>query len=295
MKNMTALVSCFVRGYHTQNNEIKIYDDKYAKSILSEDEYTSISENMKNGISFFNPNYNGKDPLTWIVNNQLAPSVLARSVLAEDYLNKSIITGLRQYVIIASGYDTSAYKLNKKINVFEVDQEDIVMDKQRRIKLSGISKKNITYVGCDLSADWISKLIQSGYRNDQMTFCTCLGISYYLEKDEFIKLIDDLSKNMPNGCSIVFDYPNNLVSEKERINQNMARALNEEMKSTYSLGEIKSIAKQTNMYIAGHFSNDDIDRIYFSKYNMHNPENKINCPRGVSYCLLTKNKNYSTT
>ena len=70
-KNMTAFVSAFARIYHIKNSNIKIYNDMYAEKIITEDEYNEISTNMKNGISFFNPNYKGTDPLKWVVNNNL--------------------------------------------------------------------------------------------------------------------------------------------------------------------------------------------------------------------------------
>ena len=109
-KNMTALVSAFARLYHIKNSNIKIYNDMYAEKIITEDEYYEISTNMKSGISFFNPNYKGTDPLKLIVNNNLAPSVLARSIFNEYHLFNEINLGLKQYIILASGYDTSAFK-----------------------------------------------------------------------------------------------------------------------------------------------------------------------------------------
>ena len=56
MNNMTALVSCFARYYHTKTDEAKIFYDPLAGEILSEDEKNAIAENMKNGIAFFDPN-----------------------------------------------------------------------------------------------------------------------------------------------------------------------------------------------------------------------------------------------
>ena len=52
MNNMTALVSCFARYYHTKTDEAKIFDDPLAGEILSESERNAIAENMKNGIAF---------------------------------------------------------------------------------------------------------------------------------------------------------------------------------------------------------------------------------------------------
>ena len=81
MNNMTALVSCFARYYHTKTDEAKIFDDPLAGEILSEDEKNAIAENMKNGIAFFDPNYSGGDPLGRVMNGFIAPSVIARSAL----------------------------------------------------------------------------------------------------------------------------------------------------------------------------------------------------------------------
>lgn len=52
MNNMTALVSCFARYYHTKTDEAKIFDEPLAGEILSESEKNAIAENMKNGIAF---------------------------------------------------------------------------------------------------------------------------------------------------------------------------------------------------------------------------------------------------
>ena len=124
-KNKTALISCFARYYHTEKSNIKIYNDKFVKEILNTKEIEEISKSMIDGICFFNPNYQGENPLEWIVNNYLAPSILARSIFNEKHLINEIALGLKQYVILASGYDTSAYKINNKIKVFELNNKYI--------------------------------------------------------------------------------------------------------------------------------------------------------------------------
>ena len=65
--NMTALVSCFARYYHTVNSNIKIYNDTLAHAILTKSEIENISKNMMEGIKFFNPNYDGDDSLKWLL------------------------------------------------------------------------------------------------------------------------------------------------------------------------------------------------------------------------------------
>ena len=282
MNNMTALVSCFVRAYHTENSNIKVYNDDFASKILTKEEYFNIASNMTSGIKFFNPNYEGDEPLKWIVNNNIGPSVLARAAFNEKHLFNDIKLGLEQYVIIASGYDTIGYKVNKKIRVFELDKKEIIEDKIKRTK--NFDNENISYISCDFNENWILDLLNSGYDKNKKTFCSLLGISYYLPKSTFSKTIKLLSDNMPKGSSIIFDYPNEY---KETKTEELAKLANEEMKSNYSYDEILKIAELSNMQIYEHLESVQIDNTYFYDYNTLNTI-KLKAPKGVSYCLLVK-------
>lgn len=286
--NMTALVSSFARLYHTKNSNIKIYNDNYSEKIISEYEYELISRNMKNGIKFFNPNYKEDKSLKWIVNNYLAPSVLARSIFNEKHLLNEINLGLKQYVILASGYDTSAFKFNNKLKIFEIDKNEIIEDKLNRINNSNIDTRNITYVETNLNNDWVTDLITTNYNKKEKTFCSMLGISYYLTKNSFKNIIKQLSDIIPKGSAIVFDYPNDSESDKEKINRQLAKGANEEMKSIYTYDDIEKIADNANMLIYEHLNHEDVDNTYFYDYNTLNPNDKIIAPIGVSYCFLVK-------
>lgn len=287
-KNMTALISSFVRLYHTKNSNIKIYNDIYAEKIISENEYKEIKENMENGISFFNPNYKGKDSLKWIVNNNLAPSVLARSIFNEKHLLNEINLGLKQYIILASGYDTSAFKFNNKLKVFELDKKEMIEDKLNRINKEKIDTKNITYIETDFNNNWMADLLITNYNLKEKTFCSMLGISYYLDKETFKNIIKQLSSIIPKGSVILFDYPNSSETNREKINQQLAKGANEEMKSIYTYKDIEHIAENANLLVYEHLNHNDIDNTYFYNYNTLNPNDKIIAPIGVSYVLLAK-------
>lgn len=287
-KNMTALVSAFARLYHIKNSNIKIYNDMYAEKIITEDEYYEISTNMKSGISFFNPNYKGTDPLKLIVNNNLAPSVLARSIFNEYHLFNEINLGLKQYIILASGYDTSAFKVNNKLKIFELDKKEMIEDKLNRVNNAKLDITNITYIKTDFNNDWINDLTINNYNLNEKTFCSMLGISYYLDKETFKNTIKQLSNIIPKGSTILFDYPNTFETKKEKLNQQLAKGANEEMKSVYSYKDIENIAEDSNMLIYEHLNHNDIDNTYFYDYNTLNPNDKIIAPIGISYVMLVK-------
>ena len=211
MNNMTAMVCAFVKAYHNEKNNLKIYKDNYSRKIISDEEYNLISNNMRNGINFFNPNYDGDNPLDWIVNNRLAPSVLGRSIFNEKHLNNEIKLGLKQYVILGSGYDMSRYKVNNILSVFELDKDDVVKDKLNRVCRANINNKNIKYIECDFNEDWIIKIIDNGFDSSTKSYFSMLGLSYYLEKEVLKNTIITISSVLSEGSTILFDYTTNKI------------------------------------------------------------------------------------
>lgn len=291
--SMTALVSCFARAYHSNNYKYKILDDYLATKLLTKEEYDNISSNMANGINFFNKEFIGtnEEALRYIVDNQLSQSVIARSVFTEEKLKNEIMLGAKQYLIFASGYDTSSYRLNNNLDIFEIDKSEMIKDKIERLNKAGIKHDNVNYIECDLTNEnFIDSIINSNYDLNKKTFCSLLGISYYLSKSDFDKMINKISKILCEGSSIVFDYPTMDETEKEKINKELASKANEEMKSNYSYETIEKIAEANNCLIYEHLNYEDINNNYFNKYNLLNPNNKTLAPKGVNYCLMIKNK-----
>ena len=128
MDNMTAKVSCFARAYHYKNNSIRIFTDDIAEKLLGED-YNQIAKNMSDGIDFFCPGFEGtrEEGLRLILDRQLSPSVLGRSVFCESKLAYAIANGCKQYLVFAAGYD--AYALRNKdsaIKVYELDYPELL-------------------------------------------------------------------------------------------------------------------------------------------------------------------------
>lgn len=98
MDNMTAKVSCFARAYHYNNNSIRIFTDDIAEKLLGED-YNQIAKSMSDGIDFFCPGFEGtrEEGLRLILDRQLSPSVLGRSVFCESKLAYAIANGCLSY------------------------------------------------------------------------------------------------------------------------------------------------------------------------------------------------------
>ncbi len=290
MENMTAKVSCFSRAYHHKNNRTHIFNDDVAEVLLGED-YAKIAENMTNGIKFFFPDFEGtkEEGLRLIVDKQLSPSVLGRSAYCESKLADEKNSGCRQYVIFASGYDTfSMRNTDDSLSVYELDLPEMISDKLERTEKSKVRSRAI-YVPCNLAeAGWKDKLVETGYRKSKKTFGSLLGISYYLSRQEFKKLLTDINEIMAEGSVICFDYPSVDESNETKTNQMLASGAGEQMKALYSYAEIQSLLQECGFELSDHLDDREITKQYFSEYNRYNPEHPMQAPPGVAYVTAIK-------
>ena len=299
--NMTALVSAFARAYHSKNTEIKVFDDSLAAKILTENEYGQISSSMVQGINYFNPEFIGsdKEALRWIVDNQLSPSPLGRATYTEKMLENAVKIGAKQYLIFAAGFDSFFYRqpiYANKLEIFEIDRPLASLEKQKRAKL--VSNKaivNLNYIQADFSIpDWQNSLLLcSAFDRSAISFCSLLGISYYLSKNDFRNIILSISNIVPKGSSMVFDYPDqNTFTENasERVKKQvaMANAANETMRASYNYTEMEQILAKYGFLIYEHLEPQEITEQYFKEYNLTNPKYPILAFENVNYCFGIK-------
>ena len=183
MDNMTALVSAFARAYHYINNDAWVFADPYAEKMLTDEENASISQNMSQGIFFFAPEFRGtqEEALRYIVDHQLAPSVLARSAFCERAVENAVKIGCGQVVLYACGYDTfSLRNQHQELKIYELDRSEMIEDKLCRIEQNGLELScPVEYIRCDLSqSSWKDALIHRGFDCNKPSFGSLLGISY---------------------------------------------------------------------------------------------------------------------
>ncbi len=300
-KSMTALVSAFSRAYHSENNEVKIFDDRIAKSILTGDEYNQISSNMMQGVRFFNSSFVGteKEALRWVVDNQLSPTPLGRAAYTERALETVVRTGVRQYLIFAAGYDTFAYRQPgwaRDLQIFELDHPATARDKQARLEKAAIEiPGNVHYAETDFTDEaWQNTLLRMpDFDAGKMSFCSLLGISYYLSEQAFARMMDVTGSIVPKGSRIVFDYPDektytDQAGGRAKKQVAMAGAAGEKMLANYSYDALEKILNGAGFFICECLTPEEITRQYFKSYNIANPEHEITAFDNVNYCLAIR-------
>ena len=262
--------------------------------MLTDEEYTAISQNMSQGITFFAPEFHGtrEEALRYIVDHQLAPSVLARSAFCERAIGNAVRIGCGQVVLYACGYDTfSLRNQHKELRIYELDRPEMIEDKLRRIKQTGTRPScRVEYIGCDLSLpSWKEKLYNRGFDFNKPSFGSLLGISYYLSKEEWERLVGTISSFACEGSSICFDYPLTEGGAESRRSRELAAAAGEPMKAKYFYDEMEALLSKEGFLIYEHMNAAEATEAFFWEYNNKNTEHVMSAPEGVGYCLAVKN------
>ncbi|MGN7942339.1 class I SAM-dependent methyltransferase [Virgibacillus sp. 6R] len=277
--SLTSLVSAFGRAYHSKCDTPKIFDDYIAKDLISQEEFSAISNNMIEGIQFFNSEIgqrfkdNREEILKWVTQVQLSPTPLARAAFCENVLFNEVNLGLKQYVILGAGLDTFAFRhpeLENSLEIFEIDYPATQQVKKKRLDNAQFNiPKNLHFVSMDFTAAFShQELIKQGFANKK-TFFSLLGVSYYLTKEENERLLNDLFALVPSGSSIVFDYADEKLFEEKGLSNRvanmvkMAAAGGEPMKSSFTYNEIERILEKSGLLIYEHLSPASINDRYF--------------------------------
>ena len=140
----------------------------------------------------------------------LRSHVVLRSRYAEDSLREAVLRGVRQYVILGSGFDTFAYRQPAwaaSLRIFEVDHPASQRAKLKRLQASGISlPANLEFVSADFESSSLKEILaQSSLDFAAPTFFACLGVLIYLP-EESIRAIFQLTASFPKLSEIVFTF-----------------------------------------------------------------------------------------
>jgi methyltransferase (TIGR00027 family) len=135
--------------------------------------------------------------------------MVVRSRYAEDELARSIQRGIRQYIILGAGLDTFAYRnCFPLLQVFEVDHPATQAWKRSCLERAVIPiPASVTFVSVDFERQMmIDALEQSGFKSNELTFISWLGVVRYLSPEAFISVLTSIVSSMRPGSEVVFDF-----------------------------------------------------------------------------------------
>ena len=280
MKNMTALMSAFVRAYHAQTEGEKVFYDGGARALLGED-YCAIAASIEQGAEFF-----GGGTLEECV-AKLAGAPLERAAFAKDALKREVELGASQYLILGAGYDSFSYMRPdwaQELEIYELDRQEVFEDKALRAKNAGLEESAVR-ICADLSkTGWSENVKRAGLDPSKKTVCAMLGLSYYLTDDELDCMLNEAGGLMCAGSALVMDYPDEeYFKGKGNMSVSLAAGAGENMKSGLSYEKIQDMLEKAGLLIYEHLDSEQAGR-FFEKYNAQHEQHPIFAEKNV--CLI---------
>jgi methyltransferase (TIGR00027 family) len=150
-----------------------------------------------------------------------------RTKYFDDYLLAAVGAGVRQVVILASGLDSRAYRLDWPSGtvVYEVDQPQVIEFKTTTLAdLGAQTTATRRTVPIDLRADWPAALRAAGLDADAPTAWLAEGLLIYLPPEAQDRLFDNITALSVPGSAIATEYVPGLQDlDAERVREQTAQ------------------------------------------------------------------------
>ena len=132
-------------------------------------------------------------------------AMAVRTRFFDSFFHDATRAGIRQAVILASGLDARAYRLEwpAGMTVFEVDQPQVIAFKTTTLAdLGAEPTADRRAVAIDLRNDWPAALIEAGFDKSQPTAWIAEGLLGYLPPEAQDRLLDNISALSADGSRL---------------------------------------------------------------------------------------------
>jgi methyltransferase (TIGR00027 family) len=204
----TAVMVATARAIETDRPE-PLIRDPYAKLLVTNSGADSLWEAM------LDPSMVAKveaiDAETAATVQQMRNYQAVRTNFFDTYLNNAVADGIRQVVILASGLDSRAYRLDwlAGTTVYEIDQPKVLAYKSTTLADYGVTPAaNCRAVPIDLRQDWPEALRAAGFDPTARTTWLAEGLLMYLPADAQDRLFTQIGELSPAGSRIAAETAN---------------------------------------------------------------------------------------
>ena len=160
---------------------------------------------------------------TWKL-HQMPDAMAVRTRFFDAFFRKATQAGVRQAVILASGLDARAYRLDwpADMTVFEVDQPEVIAFKTQTLaELGAAPTTDRRTVAIDLRNDWPAALTEAGFDRSQPTAWIAEGLLGYLPPEAQDRLLDNISALSADGSRLATEA----IPDMPDVDQEKAREL----------------------------------------------------------------------
>lgn len=164
---------------------------------------------------------------SWSLGNMPA-AMASRTMYFDGFFADAANAGIRQAVILASGLDARAYRLDwpAGTTVFELDQPEVIAFKATTLAgLGAEPKTELRTVAIDLRDDWPTALKESGFDPRQPSAWIAEGLFGYLPPEAQDRLLDAVTELSAPGSRLGTEaVPHNPNLDMDQAKETMRAA-----------------------------------------------------------------------
>jgi methyltransferase (TIGR00027 family) len=190
--------------------------DPYAKLLVSE-AGTGVWENMLDGSLL--DKVEAIDPQAAAVFQHMRSYQAVRTHFFDTHFADAVAAGIRQVVILASGLDSRAYRLDwpAGTTVYEIDQPKVLAYKSATLAEHGATPSaERREVPIDLRQDWPAALVAEGFDPKAPTAWLAEGLLMYLPADAQDRLFTQITHLSAPGSRIAAETAANHADERRQ-------------------------------------------------------------------------------
>jgi methyltransferase (TIGR00027 family) len=159
---------------------------------------------------------------------RMTDNMAIRTKFFDEFFLDAAAAGIRQAVILASGLDSRAYRLDWPAGtvVYEIDQPDVIEFKSRTLAdLGAEPTADRRALAIDLRFDWPTALTQAGFDPSEPTAWSAEGLLGYLPPDAQDRLLDTITALSAPGSRLATEtVPSVDPSDHEKAIERMQAA-----------------------------------------------------------------------
>jgi methyltransferase (TIGR00027 family) len=166
-----------------------------------------------------------------------------RTHFFDTYFKDAVADGIRQIVILASGLDSRAYRLEwpAGTTVYEIDQPEVLAYKASTLADHGVSPSaDRREVAIDLRQDWPAALRAAGFDPTQRTAWLAEGLLMYLPAEAQDRLFTLIGEVSPPGSRVSAETaPNHADERRQQMRERFKKVADEiGLQETVDVGEL---------------------------------------------------------
>jgi len=273
--SLTAIMTSYIRAYHSMFDQPKIFDDFLAYSFLPADRKILIENGLLDALLLDHGDLSALErqeraALAGMLQVMGASNVLSRSRYAEDTLIRAVKEGVKQYVILGAGMDTFAFRrpeIAERLHVFEVDHPATQAFKRDRLAELGWQQPlHLHFVPVDFTQDdWVTALTASTFDPQVKSFFSWLGVTMYLTREQVLAALSNIAHNTTAGSLVTFDYHDTDFAHQaaSHVQASFARQAGESMHSIFDPSALARELASIGLHLNEDLSPAEIDTRYF--------------------------------